>query len=567
MCLSVWSQTLTIGDRRAPHDSFNNIWLCPLTQSAFGSNARLTVRYDESEVKSLTIEGVTVANGSTYTFADVAGGKGYATVAMTDSGEVTGEITFTWLPVLELTGDFSNTYSEGTVVVSEPDSALAEPLRAKLKWRGQATNADGKHKRNYRIKFLNEEGKKQNHRFLGLRNDNSWILDAGQMDLLRVRNRVSTDLWLDMAHKPWYSDEHPKAVNGSRGAMVEVLLNGAYAGIYNMCEPIDRKQMRLERYDTINSEFRGELWTVFQWSRVGTMYAPTTPNPNSPTWSGIETKYPSFSDVCPTDYSTLYDNFMFGKRASQDTVLYVDSMKYHFDMPVLIDYYLFITTLQAIDNESKNIYYACQDKQDSTILTITPWDLDICLGQNYSQSVNLPDMIKPDRPVNWISNLALTCMRDNKTYEKMLIDRYWELRQGPLNTDSLVARYRNAIDNLENCGAAAREEGRWSGDSDIAGKTLDLSAEADYVANWLQQRMAFLDENTYKQEEEPDPQWLTGDVNGDGEVTIADVNVLVDIILGTVADDDTMLRADVNDDGEVTIADVNSVIDIILGAS
>ena len=31
--------------------------------------------------------------------------------------------------------------------------------------------------------------------------------------------------------------------------MVEVLLNGEYAGIYNMCEPIDRKQMKLKRYD------------------------------------------------------------------------------------------------------------------------------------------------------------------------------------------------------------------------------------------------------------------------------------------------------------------------------
>ena len=54
-----------------------------------------------------------------------------------------------------------------------------------------------------------------------------------------------------------------------------------------------------------------------------------------------------------------------------------------------------------------------------------------------------------------------------------------------------------------------------------------------------------------------------GDVNGDGEVTIADVNMLIDIILG--ADDISEGRSDVNGDGEVGIADVNSVIDIILG--
>ena len=58
--------------------------------------------------------------------------------------------------------------------------------------------------------------------------------------------------------------------------------------------------------------------------------------------------------------------------------------------------------------------------------------------------------------------------------------------------------------------------------------------------------------------------WLRGDVNGDGEVNIADVNTLIDIILGGSFDDMTMLRADVNDDGEIGIADINEVQDIIL---
>ena len=57
---------------------------------------------------------------------------------------------------------------------------------------------------------------------------------------------------------------------------------------------------------------------------------------------------------------------------------------------------------------------------------------------------------------------------------------------------------------------------------------------------------------------------LRGDVNGDGEVNVADINTLIDIILGGRVDEDTRIRADVNGDGEVNIADVNAVIDIIL---
>ena len=56
------------------------------------------------------------------------------------------------------------------------------------------------------------------------------------------------------------------------------------------------------------------------------------------------------------------------------------------------------------------------------------------------------------------------------------------------------------------------------------------------------------------------PQVLEGDVNLDGEVTVSDVNAVIDVILT----DTTAPAADVNHDGEVTISDVNAVIDIIL---
>ena len=54
---------------------------------------------------------------------------------------------------------------------------------------------------------------------------------------------------------------------------------------------------------------------------------------------------------------------------------------------------------------------------------------------------------------------------------------------------------------------------------------------------------------------------MHGDVNGDNEVSIADVNALIsDILSGADATD----GADVNGDGEINIADINAVIDIIL---
>lgn len=57
-----------------------------------------------------------------------------------------------------------------------------------------------------------------------------------------------------------------------------------------------------------------------------------------------------------------------------------------------------------------------------------------------------------------------------------------------------------------------------------------------------------------------DPQ-LKGDVNGDGVVDIADVNQVIDMILGLQG---STTVADVNGDGTVDVADMNAIINIIL---
>lgn len=54
---------------------------------------------------------------------------------------------------------------------------------------------------------------------------------------------------------------------------------------------------------------------------------------------------------------------------------------------------------------------------------------------------------------------------------------------------------------------------------------------------------------------------IKGDVNNDGEVNIADVNAVIDLVLGG----GNNASADVNNDGEINLADVNAIIDLILG--
>ena len=62
------------------------------------------------------------------------------------------------------------------------------------------------------------------------------------------------------------------------------------------------------------------------------------------------------------------------------------------------------------------------------------------------------------------------------------------------------------------------------------------------------------------------PVVITGDVNNDGEVNIADANTVIGLILDSSMSSEDLPNADVNGDGEISIADINMIIDIILGS-
>jgi hypothetical protein len=56
---------------------------------------------------------------------------------------------------------------------------------------------------------------------------------------------------------------------------------------------------------------------------------------------------------------------------------------------------------------------------------------------------------------------------------------------------------------------------------------------------------------------------ISGDVNGDGKVTVADITALADYILDNSTSIDKNV-ADVNGDGEITVSDITAIADIIL---
>ncbi len=388
------------------------------------------------------------------------------------------------IPKIFLTGNFGYDYQEASVTIITSEGEKIENLTGKVKWRGGSTNTVDKHKRNYKIKFDKDQ------QLFGMRKDNNWILDAGQADLFRLRNRIATEIWNAFSHKPYYINEEPDALTGVRGQLVEVYLNEDYIGIYSLTECMDRKQLKLKKYNNATGEIKGGLWKSDSYG-ISLMWEVVSYDNKKNTWGAFEVKYPELDDLEETDYSTLYNAIYFVVNSSDEE--FKNNVGEYFDLPVIIDYYIFLHTLNAFDNVGKNMFWAVYDKTINKKLTLAVWDLDDTVGAKW-----LGDWTSPEYNMNINFNLIVRLKELNVDgFNEKAIDRYHQLRNNCLSTDSLIHRYNSYYELLKKSGAAQREEEKWSGDSDINGETINFDDEIIYIRNWLTKHMDYLDTTTF----------------------------------------------------------------------
>lgn len=393
------------------------------------------------------------------------------------------------IPIVKLEGTFGNDYRKGTVTIIQGTDTLQQS--AKIKWRGGTTNTPDKHKRNYKIKF------DEDLQLFGLRKDNNWILDAGQVDVFRLRNRIATELWNDFARKPYYYADEPDVHTGVRGKVVEVYLNDEYRGVYALTEAMDRKELKLKKFK--GTTIKGQLWKADGYNMTQ-MYDNPDEIPYDNTkerWAGFELKYPEIDDLNPSDYSTLADAIKFVATSSDED--FKAHIGEYFDLPVLEDYYIFLNITCAVDNRGKNMYWAVYDKTKSKKLTPAVWDLDGSFGATWLNKYST-DFISPE--YNMAENIRMNIYErltklDVDNFNENVYKRYKECRNNILSEDSLIARYENYYNLLHRNGADVREENKWSRDSDVSGEEINFANELEYIKSWMHSRLNYLDNNIF----------------------------------------------------------------------
>ena len=529
--------------------------------ATFGTDYTASVTFAEGVTKC-TIDGVNVVDS--FTFSNIQPGKSYHLHTVVGTESVDANIQFTYWPVIQIYGTFAKRpYAGASVIITHPDSCQQETIISRARWAGSSTAQSDRKKRNFHLKFYNEDGSKKNMSFFGLRSDFHWRLDAGQIDFARVRNRVSKDIWADFASAPYYAAYEPKTPrNYVRGDFVEVFLNDEYMGIYSLNEHMDRQQLKLKQYDYETGEFHGGLWKPMQWSCATVFNDLPVIDATQKKWDEFTVKYPNIDDVSPTNFQTLYNAIYFAKNSSLE--VFLDSVGYYFDIPVFRDYYLFTILLQALDNIGKNIYYACYDVATEPRLTIAIWDLDCTQGQYWSNGGSYYHHVDagPEldfRTMQLKDHVVFNrLMNNDPSFHGMATERYWELRNSIFNPDSIVARYEAYFNEMKRCGADQREITRWSKSTDLGRRELNFDTELEYLRDWWTRHIAFLDQNVFIS-------YPDGDVNFDHIVSIKDITSLIDYLLDPRESIINPNKADYNKDGEITIRDVTCIIDLLLG--
>ena len=483
-------------------DQSSGALLLPVSESLlYADVVRLTADYDDKGGKyCLWIEDEEVAAHEDVSLRNTGKGihatmyvkRGIDTLAQT-------QLLLTFMPVVEITADGLNTtqFKQGSFRITDADFRENNDSLFVATFRYRGATASRKIKKAYAVK-LKEKGDattKLNRSMHGLRSDNSWILDAMAVDPGRMRNPSSFTLWNKSMRPPYYYNEETDTVKASRCFFVEVVLNGAYVGIYNMMEKQDRKQFNLKKPKEKNgvTAVRGVLYKGTAWGD-GTQMKFNTP-PDAPdnqhdSWAGFEVKYPSLDDAQPIDWGPIYKAV--GFVSNTWGTKFGEQLDQYFDVVQLVDYFLFIDLIQGYDNLGKNMYFFAPNVQESSKLCVAPWDMDGTWGRQWNGNINSEN----DPAFNADSWFTST----TRLYTKLLSlyqdwgpstrERYAELRHQAWSKESILSIFNHNFDLFGRSGADMREYNRWNNSDGIA---LAFATERLYLQRWIRARLEALD--------------------------------------------------------------------------
>ncbi len=323
--------------------------------------------------------------------------------------------------------------------------------------------------------------------FLGMRSDDDWTLDALYLDPTLLHNKVAYGLWQEIG-APFY----PYGIaSGPRCEYVEVFVNGQYNGLYLLTEPVDEKQVGVEKEENTSDGSHGVLIKTISWEYTKFDTYEGSPYNGQmwlPVWGGFEIKNPKEDEIEEIDWKHLTE--LLHATAKESDAVFSEVAGELLNKENIVNYWIFCSTLLARDNAGKNVYWSIRNLNDAKItMYIHPWDVDNCLGYRYGSPHAIKDPpTTPNYADTWFVLLRRYLENNVDGSADYLQTRWAELKNGACSFTSLKDRINNEAELLIESGVLKREKERWP-----ESLATDFYDELDYTLEWLEERLEVME--------------------------------------------------------------------------
>ena len=337
-------------------------------------------------------------------------------------------------------------------------------------------------KKSYDLELHDRNGGNAKVPLLGMRSDDDWVLNAMSSDKTLSREKVCYKLWEEVNRLASYP------VASSRIEYAELFLDGEYAGVYGLMEPVDKKLMDLREGDILykikkwrdESELKGEL----------TQYNGSKAVVDESGYEYAKIIYPE-DDPAGFTWDILQSFERFALEDRDLDALGKDGIDLHAEN--FLTHNLFCVLAHAEDNTWKNLLLICRRQPDGTyMLYETIWDLNYSFGDVFRYDFDRENVIfdpgttasmRIRRDMDFVYCALLEAVPSVKQQTAALW-QHW--RSSGISAEHVCEMFRENEELLTLSGALARERERW--------QTGEDSGSLAQTCKWVEDRFRFLDQ-------------------------------------------------------------------------
>jgi hypothetical protein len=350
----------------------------------------------------------------------------------------------------------------------------------------------------YAFETLDEEGIPENVELLGFPMENDWILHAPYSDKSIIRNVLIYGWWEELGHY------------ASQTKFCELLLNGQYQGIYILMEQIKWDKHRVDITKIDADDNMGDSLTggyiikidkpiggdgEFDWTTSIDTFQNVKANVS------FQYDYPNDDEITNDQQAYIQsyikdlETTLLGESFSDEQ----EGYRKYVDVNSFIDFFIIQELAHNVDGYRSSTYlHKKRDSEGGKLFAGPVWDFNLSLGNTTGCEGEKTEGWALDHPCDpTVIPFWWRRMHQDSAYKAQLVNRWVELRNGPLSNENLLADVDGQVSELGQ--SVDRNFTRWPilgieiWPNDFVGETH--KEEIDFLKDWLLKRTKWIDEN------------------------------------------------------------------------